>query len=61
MLLLPSRGHTVLFYPRLVMASYDIPERTKSVASRNGDSLLAVPVATDEALLHFAHSASPSP
>ena len=58
-LLLPSRGHTVLFYPRLVMASYDIPERTKSVATRNGDSLLAVPVATDAALLHFATLGKP--
>lgn len=35
------------------MACYDIPERTKSVASRNGDSLLDVASGTDEVLLRF--------
>jgi len=51
-LTLPSHGR-VEFVPQLVMACYDIPERTKSVASRNGDSLLDVASGTDEVLLRF--------
>ena len=51
-LTLPSHGR-VEFVPQLVMACYDIPERTKSVASRNGDSLLDVASGTDKVLLRF--------
>ena len=35
------------------MACYDIPERTNSVSSRNGDSLLDVASGTDKVLLRF--------
>ena len=35
------------------MACYDIPERTNSVSSRNGDSLLDVASGTYELLLRF--------
>ena len=54
----PSLGRVTL-YPKLVMASYDIPERNKSVGIVGGDSLLHAPVGTDAVLKEFASGTSP--